>query len=127
MKIEINKLVKIVFDVKDFDEHLPSVQFEVRIDVQKFAYNLCTESSFWFECRIFDEFIKDMQKNQCAVLKDINESFEIIIDPHKETLQWLMRKEDLEGNVSVAQGAEKLMADMRGVICHLFMAYPKWW
>ncbi|MCG7366330.1 hypothetical protein MHZ90_09290 [Pantoea sp. ACRSH] len=69
MKIEINKLLKIVFDVKDFDENLPSVQFEVRIDVQNFAYNLCAESSFWFECRIFDEFIKDMQKNQCAVLR----------------------------------------------------------
>lgn len=127
MKIEISNPINVVFDVVDVDEHLPSVQFQVRIKVTKFAYDLCSTSCFWIECHVFDTFVYNMSKNECAVLKDINGLFEIIIDPKKNIMKWMMKKEDLDGNLSVAQGIEKLMPDMRSLIFNLFSSYPKWW
>jgi hypothetical protein len=127
MKIEVSNPINVIMDVVDFDDHLPSVQFQVSIKVKRFTYELCTSSCLWFECKVFDDFVQEMQKNECAVLRDIDENFEIIIDPKNDILKWLMKKEDLDGNISLYQGIENLMPDIRPLIYSIFSSYPKWW
>ncbi|MBI0180826.1 hypothetical protein H3V11_02560 [Snodgrassella sp. W8158] len=81
----------------------------------------------WFECNVFDSFIKDLQLSKFAVFKDMNDNFKLEIDIKKKKLYWFSLEEDINENISKSEGYERIDLDDRDNILNAFIAYPKWW
>ncbi|OKB73136.1 hypothetical protein [Escherichia coli] len=94
MDIEITNPVNIKLDVIEFDEHVPSLKFSVSISVEKFGYKAEVNTHFWIECQCFDKFVSCMNCGELAILKDMNDSFELILNPVAGVLNWSCMKED---------------------------------
>lgn len=127
MDIEITSPVNIVLDVIELDEHIPSLKFNVVISVKKFGYNLEVSFQPWIECQRLDEFIDNMRSGNIAILKDINNSFELLLNPTMGYLEWSCAKEDLHGFITVSKGKEKLTEESASAMYAAFNNYPKWW
>lgn len=127
MDIEITSPINITLDVIEFDEHIPSLKFNLAIQVDKFSYSLSVSSQVWLECQYFDEFIDNMRSDEIAHLRDVNGCFELIVNPVLGWLEWSCAKEDLHGYTTVSKGREKLTDDAKSVIYAAFNNYPKWW
>lgn len=127
MDIEITNPLGIKLDVIELDEHVPSLKFSVTITVKKFGYKAEVNSQFWIECQCFDEFISCMKSGKLASLKDMNSSFELVLNPVSGHIDWLCMKEDINGSVCISKGREKLDNAARQSICSAFYDYPKWW
>lgn len=127
MDIEISSPINIALDVVELDEHVPSLKFSITIRVKKFSYSSEISSQLWVECQCFDDFIDSMRRGDKAVLKDMNGFFELRVNPVQGWLEWLCAREDLEGNVTSAQGKEKLTDQSQRTLYEAFNDYPKWW
>ncbi|MBI6138016.1 hypothetical protein [Serratia plymuthica] len=127
MDIEITSPINITLDVIELDEHIPSLKFNLAIQVNKFNYSLSVTSQLWLECQCFDEFIDNIRNEDIAHLKDMNGGFELILNPVLGWLEWSCAKEDLDGNVTVSKGREKLTDEAKSAIYAAFNNYPKWW
>lgn len=127
MDIEISNPVNITLDVVELDEHVPSLKFSITVRVKKFGYSSEVNTQLWIECQSFDCFIDSMRRSETAVLEDMNNFFELSVDPVQGWLKWSCTKEDLEGNIASAQGKEKLTDQSIGVLYEAFNSYPKWW
>lgn len=127
MDIEITNPIGIKLDVIELDEHVPSLKFSVIITVKKFGYKAEVSSQFWIECQCFDEFISCMKSDRLASLKDMNDSFELVLDPINGQLNWSCMKEDINGGISISKGSENLDGTARQSICNAFNDYPRWW
>lgn len=127
MDIEINHPININLDAVELDEHIPSVKFSITIQVKKFNYSAEVNSQLWIECQIFDEFIDSMRRGDTAVLKDMNDFFELRVNTAQNWLEWSCAREDLEGNVISVQGKEKLTEQSKRTLYEAFNDYPKWW
>ncbi|EKF62343.1 hypothetical protein B194_4622 [Serratia plymuthica A30] len=57
----------------------------------------------------------------------MNGGFELILNPVLGWLEWSCAKEDLDGNVTVSKGREKLTDEAKSAIYAAFNNYPKWW
>jgi len=125
--IEITSPINITLDVIELDEHIPSLKFNLAIQVNKFNYSLSVTSQLWLECQCFDEFIDNIRNEDIAHLKDMNGGFELILNPVLGWLEWSCAKEDLDGNVTVSKGREKLTDEAKSAIYAAFNNYPKWW
>lgn len=84
-------------------------------------------SEAWFECNVFDSFIKDLQLSKFAVFKDMNDNFKLEIDIKKNKMCWISLKKDINENISKSEGSERIDLDDRDNILNAFIAYPKWW
>ncbi|NUU64728.1 hypothetical protein HQN64_01195 [Enterobacteriaceae bacterium BIT-l23] len=127
MDIEISNPIRISLDVVELDEHVPSLKFSITIQVKKFSYSSEINSQLWIECQCFDAFIDSMRKGDTAVLKDMNDFFELRVNSDQGWLEWSCAREDLEGNVTSAQGKEKLTDQSKCTLYEAFSNYPKWW
>ncbi|ATM95621.1 Uncharacterised protein [Yersinia frederiksenii] len=127
MDIEITSPISIALDVIELDEHIPSLKFNLVIQVNKFSYSLKVSTQAWLECKCFDAFIDNMRNDDIAHLKDMNGCFELILNPVLGWLEWSCAKEDLHGYVSVSKGREKLTDEAKSAIYTAFNNYPKWW
>ncbi|MDE1479834.1 hypothetical protein KKI90_19330 [Xenorhabdus bovienii] len=127
MDIEINSPVNITLDVIELDEHIPSMKCNVMIKVEKFGYRSDVNLQPWIECQCFDNFINNMRGDNIAVLKDMNNFFELIINPVQGWLEWSCAKEDLDGYITLAKGREKLTDESKRALYEAFNDYPKWW
>ncbi|MGB8663245.1 MAG: hypothetical protein WCD24_00550 [Serratia inhibens] len=127
MDIEITSPISITLDVIELDEHIPSLKFNLAIQVNKFNYSLSVASQLWLECQCFDEFIDNIRNEDIAHLKDMNGGFELILNPVLGWLEWSCAKEDLDGYVTVSKGREKLTDEEKSAIYAAFNNYPKWW
>ncbi|MEI7344182.1 hypothetical protein [Dickeya chrysanthemi] len=127
MDIEIKSPVNIRLDVIEIDDHIPSIKFNILIKVEKFGYNLDVNSQIWIECQCFDRFIDGMRNETIALLKDINGSFELVVNPIQGWLEWLCKKEDLDGYITLAKGRERLTNESKCILYEVFNDYPKWW
>lgn len=127
MDIEITSPISITLDVIELDEHIPSLKFNLAIQVNKFNYSLSVASQLWLECQCFDEFIDNIRNEDIAHLKDMNGGFEFILNPVLGWLEWSCAKEDLDGYVTVSKGREKLTDEAKSAIYAAFNNYPKWW
>lgn len=81
----------------------------------------------WFECNIFDSFIKDLQLSKFAVFKDMNDNFKLEIDIKNNKMCRISFKKDINENISKSEGYERIDLDDRDNILNAFIAYPKWW
>ncbi|WP_248793316.1 hypothetical protein [Escherichia coli] len=127
MDIEITNPVNIKLDVIEFDEHVPSLKFSVSISVEKFGYKAEVNTHFWIECQCFDKFVSCMNCGELAILKDMNDSFELILNPVAGVLNWSCMKEYINGGISLSKGSEKLDDAAKQSILRAFNDYPKWW
>ncbi|WP_350306256.1 hypothetical protein [Photorhabdus viridis] len=127
MDIEIKSPVNITLDVIELDEHIPSMKFNLTIRVNKFGYSSDVNLQLWIECQCFDAFVDNMRRNDIALLKDMNGSFELLLNPVQNLLEWSCAKEDLDGYTTSAKGREKLTDDSRHALYEAFNDYPKWW
>ncbi|EEW1923084.1 hypothetical protein KZW42_003983 [Escherichia coli] len=127
MDIEITNPVNIKLDVIEFDEHVPSLKFSVSISVEKFGYKAEVNTHFWIECQCFDKFVSCMNCGELAILKDMNDSFELILNPVAGVLNWSCMKEDINDGISLSKGSEKLDDAAKQSILRAFNDYPKWW
>ncbi|MBO1502270.1 hypothetical protein JKX24_12710 [Serratia proteamaculans] len=127
MDIEITSPINITLDVIELDEQIPSLKFNLAIQVNKFSYSLSVSSQPWLECQCFDEFIDSIRNDDIAHLKDMNGCFELILNPVLGWFEWSCAKEDLDGYVTVSKGREKLTAEAKSAIYAAFNNYPKWW
>ncbi|MFP2409353.1 hypothetical protein ACLEVB_18340 [Enterobacter ludwigii] len=127
MDIEITNPVNIKLDVIKLDEHVPSLKFSVSISVEKFGYKAEVNAHFWIECQCFDQFVSCMNCGELAILKDVNDSFELILNPVAGVLNWSCMKEDINGGISLSKGSEKLDDAAKQSILRAFNDYPKWW
>lgn len=127
MDIKIVSPVDIEFNVIDFDSHLPSLQFKVIIQVNKFDYSMTSICSPWFECNSFDNFISAFVNGEVARLGSMDSCFELIINPTFGWLEWVCAKEGVDGESIINKGREKLTKEDASTICRLFNDYPKWW
>ncbi|EGB0711122.1 hypothetical protein H6X95_004067 [Salmonella enterica] len=127
MDIQISSPINITLDVVELDEHVPSLKFNITIQVKKFNYSSEVNSQLWIECQCFDAFIDSMRRSDIAVLKDMNGSFELRVNSVQGCLEWLCAREDLEGNIISVQGKEKLTDQSKYILYEAFNNYPKWW
>ncbi|TNV09206.1 hypothetical protein FH968_23440 [Buttiauxella sp. B2] len=127
MDIEISSPINITMDVIELDEHVPSLKFSITIRVKKFSYSSEINSQLWIECQCFDDFIDNMRKGDTAVLKDMNDFFELRVNPMQNWLEWSCAREDMEGNITSANGKEKLTDQSKHSLYEVFNDYPKWW
>ncbi|MBD2786473.1 hypothetical protein ID858_16495 [Xenorhabdus sp. DI] len=127
MDIEINSPINIALEVIELDEHIPSMKFNLAIRVNKFGYSSNVNSQLWVECQCFDAFVDNMRRGDIALLKDMNGSFELLLNPAQNWLEWSCAKEDLDGYVTLAKGREKLTDESKRALYEAFNDYPKWW
>ncbi|EML4853718.1 hypothetical protein RS414_003629 [Morganella morganii] len=127
MDIEITTPINITLDVIEMDEHIPSINFNVIIHVNKFMYVLEINSHLWIECECIDEFIKNIKGGNIAHLKDMKGSFELILNPSLGWFEWSSSKEDLDGYITSSRGREKLTDEVKSTIYEAFISFPKWW
>lgn len=127
MDIEITKPINIALDVVELDDHIPSMKFNLTVNVKKFGYSSVTNAQVWIECKCIDEFINNIRDGNTAILKDMNGSFELLLNSHQGWLEWLCAKEDLEGYVTESKGREKLTDESKFAIYTAFNDYPRWW
>ncbi|MER1976543.1 hypothetical protein [Pseudocitrobacter faecalis] len=127
MDIEITNPVNIKLDVIELDEHVPSLKFRVSISVEKFGYKAEVNAHFWIECQCFDQFVSCMNCGKLAILKDMNDSFELVLNPVAGELNWSCMKEDINGGIAISKGSEKLDDAASQSISRAFNDYPKWW
>lgn len=127
MDIKITNPINIMLDVVELDAHLPSLKFSITIRVRKFNYTSETQAQLWIECQCFDNFIENMQKGEAAVLKDMNNLFELRVDSTECCLEWSCTREDLDGNAASSQGKEKLTHQAMRMLYDAFNNYPRWW
>ncbi|WP_261422436.1 hypothetical protein [Serratia quinivorans] len=127
MDIKISSPINITMDVIELDEHVPSLKFSITILVKKFSYSSEINSQLWIECQCFDDFIDSMRNGDTAVLKDMNDFFELRVNPVQNWLEWSCAREDMEGNITSANGKEKLTDQSKRSLYEVFNDYPKWW
>lgn len=127
MDILINNPIKISINTIEIDEHWPSLKLYISIDIEKSGFELKNVSEAWFECHVFDSFIKDLQLSKFAVFKDMNDNFKLEIDIKKNKMCWISLKKDINENISKSEGYERIDLDDRDNILNAFIAYPKWW
>lgn len=127
MDIEITNPINLTLDVVELDEHIPSMKFNLTVQVKKFGYNSMINAQLWIECRYIDDFINKLQDGNTALLNDMNGCFELLLNPSQSLLEWSCAKEDLEGYVTVSKGREKLTNESLNAIYTAFNDYPKWW
>ena len=127
MDILINNPIKISTDTIEIDEHWPSLKLCISIDIEKSSFELKNVSVAWFECHVFDSFIKDLQLSKFAVFKDMNDNFKLEIDIKNNKMCWISFKKDINENISKSEGYERIDLDDRDNILNAFIAYPKWW
>ncbi|MBK0415308.1 hypothetical protein JD974_12915 [Chromobacterium haemolyticum] len=58
MDIEISTPVRVLLDLQEADDHLPSVKFVVPLISSKFGFDLNANMAMWIECQCFDGFVK---------------------------------------------------------------------
>ncbi|MFM5680221.1 hypothetical protein ACET8V_04825 [Aeromonas veronii] len=127
MDIEISNPINIKFELIDVDDHLPSMNFNVSIIVKKFSCSSEVHSKVWIECHTFDDFMSGLGRGGVACLKDINNSFELILNPIVKSLEWSCIKEGCNGGMVSLKGSERLDDDSKASIYKAFNDYPKWW
>ena len=127
MDIEITNPINLTLDVVELDEHIPSMRFNLTVQVKKFGYSSMINAQLWIECRYIDDFINKLQDGNTALLNDMNGCFELLLNPSQSLLEWSCAKEDLEGYVTVSKGREKLTDESLNAIYTAFNDYPKWW
>ncbi|WP_156956450.1 hypothetical protein [Stenoxybacter acetivorans] len=127
MDISISNPINISMDLLEIDKHLPSIKFDIKINVKKFGYSLVVNTQIWIECSVFDLFIEAMRKGEIARLMDINRLFELTIDVAQNRLQWFCAKENLDACITLAKGEEMLTNESRDIIYSTFNDYPRWW
>lgn len=127
MDIEIKSPIIITLDVIELDEHIPSLKFNLAIQVDKYNFSLSVSSHVWLECQCFDEFVDKLLNDDIAHLKDMNGCFELIVNPILGWLEWSCAKEDLHGYITVSKGRERLTDDAKSAMYAAFNDYPKWW
>ncbi len=127
MDIEITNPINLTLDVVELDEHIPSMKFNLTVQVKKFGYSSMINAQIWIECRYIDDFINKLQGGNTALLNDMNGCFELLLNPSQSLLEWSCAKEDLEGYVTVSKGREKLTDESLNAIYTAFDDYPKWW
>lgn len=127
MDIEITNPINITLDVIELDEHIPSMNFNVVIHVNKFIYSLEINSQLWMECKCIDEFIRNIRDGNIAHLKDMKGCFELILNPLQGWFEWSSSNENLDGYITMSRGREKLTDASKFAIYEAFISYPKWW
>ncbi|MEB6537115.1 hypothetical protein MXM51_21645 [Pantoea stewartii] len=127
MDIEITNPINLTLDVVELDEHIPSMKFNLTVQVKKFGYSSMINAQLWIECRYINDFINKLQDGNTALINDMNSCFELFLNPSQNLLEWSCAKEDLEGNVTVSKGREKLTDESLNAIYTAFNDYPKWW
>lgn len=127
MDIEISNPVRVLFDLQEADDHLPSVKFVVSLISSKFGFDLNVSMVVWIECQCFDDFVKNLGAGRMACLFDIENNFRLEIDSNAGLLEWSFGKEGLNGGNVMSSGKELLTDDARGAIYNSFSSYPKWW
>ncbi|WP_137241522.1 hypothetical protein PagCFBP13505_018950 [Pantoea agglomerans] len=127
MDIEINNPINITLDVIELDEHIPSMKINIMIRVNKFGYSSDVNAQSWIECQCFDAFIDSLKRDDIALLKDMNGSFKLLLNPSQGWLEWSSEKEDLDGYITSAKGKEKLTEESKYALYEAFNNYPKWW
>ncbi|MDU6434745.1 MAG: hypothetical protein E6556_18610 [Pantoea sp.] len=127
MDIEITNPINLTLDVVELDEHIPSMKFNLTVQVNKFSYISMVNAQLWIECKCIDEFINNIQGGNTALLNDMSGCFELLLNPSQNMLEWSCTKQDLEGYVTVSKGREKLTDEAKSAIYIAFNDYPKWW
>ena len=127
MDIEITNPINLTLDVVELDEHIPSMKFNLTVQVKKISYISMVNAQLWIECKCIDEFINNIQDGNTALLNDMNGCFELLLNPSQNMLEWSCTKEDLEGYITVSKGREKLTDEAKSAIYIAFNDYPKWW
>ncbi|SES63180.1 hypothetical protein [Thorsellia anophelis] len=127
MDIIIKQPIHIAFETIEFDNHLPSVKFNILIRIDKFTYSCNIKTALWFECEQLDEFMVLLNKRQLASIRDMSNDFQLVLDPKSHTLKWLFRGDNVDSSIMNVSGSEKLTLDMYSHIYEAFNHYPKWW
>lgn len=127
MDIEITKPIDITLDVVELDEHIPSMLFNLTIQVKKFDFSSWVNAYLWIECKCIDEFINNIRDDKTALFKDMSGCFELLLNSSQGWLDWSCATEDLEGYVTVSKGREKLTEESKLAIYTAFNDYPRWW
>lgn len=83
MSIKINHPIKIMFDEIEIDNYLPSIKFNIDINMKNFNHLLIYSGEIWIDCHVWEQFSKNLSSEESAVLTDMNDSFFInIIKTH---------------------------------------------
>lgn len=127
MDILINNPIKISIDTREIDDRLPSFYLYVSIEIEKFDYVLKVAITSWFECEVFDSFIRNIQSSKLAIFHDMNNNFRLEIDLSANRLYWFSCKTDINGNEARSEGHETINIHDKDNILSTFKAYPKWW
>lgn len=127
MNIQFTSPIDMIFDLQEFDEHIPSLNFNVVVSVKKFNCGFHANFHAWIECKCFDEFVSELKRGGIAHLRDMNNCFELILNNDLNFLDWSFVKGDLNGFSTTLMGREKLTDDAKASICAAFSGYPKWW
>lgn len=129
MSIKINHPIKIMFDEIEIDNYLPSIKFNIDINMKNFNHLLIYSGEIWIDCHVWERFSKNLSSEESAVLTDMNDSFFInIIKTHGSIVfTWSIKRQDRDGNVMSAGYSSKIIDDTYAIIKKEFINYPKWW
>jgi hypothetical protein len=131
MEIKIEKPFTLYLIVVGVDKHIPSMKADVVVEVQQFGHKLECRGSFWFDCGVWDAFVKDLygiSANE-ANLVDMGGHFALQVAPSlgNHEIAWEMKKVDVMGGIATASFRSPIDDDARSHVTGQFMAFDRWW
>jgi len=95
MNIRITPETRISISELALDEHVPSINLEIEIEVRAGTFSLM-RFDCWFECSLIDIFLSTVKQGKKASLSDFDENFFISIDSNKIACKYV--KKNISGS-----------------------------
>jgi hypothetical protein len=132
MELVFETPVRFSFEVVEKDDHLPSMKGKVRLVVEQFQSRLCYEACLWFECSVWDDFLRSMHNicHEKSCLHDMDDKFNLFLFMREKQLflGCCAFKEDVGGERHVRFDFEsRINEDQWGGIRDKFDDFLTWW
>lgn len=131
MVINIERPFRLCLDVVETDEHVPSMKMKITADVQQFGHRLTYSGCVWFDCTVWDMFVRGFAELDVAEISlvDMGEQFTLKLGTTSGRLEldWEMKKRDASGAVTAATFRSPIDADALAHVEHQFKEFGRWW
>ncbi len=133
-EINIHKPLRLVIDLIEVDEYLPSFKCKVDIVIDHptgfFRYNA---NDLWIECSnwdIFNEGLINLISTEKFSIQDMSEQFIISIEPNGSSgylFELTCGEPDIGQGISFLRFKKTVDSDELSQLMNSFRDFPKWW
>ncbi|BCH58702.1 hypothetical protein RvVAR0630_13260 [Agrobacterium vitis] len=127
MGIQLNDCSNLNFELLEFEDHLGSLCFNVKLHFDGKDFNFSSQFNFWFDYTNIDKFIANLKNDKNAVMSSMDHDFDISIEKDGDFFIKIEIKKGGFFSPKEFRYFDKMSETGILDLKEFFLNFPKWW